>query len=189
MKQISSFLPLPLFIILLLLVLATGCTQKSTTPSLVERGEYLVMAGGCNDCHTPKIFTPAGPAFDTTRLLSGYPADTQLPEVPKGVIGPTQWGALATNDLTGWAGPWGVSFAYNLTPDSKTGIGDWPEAMFIQTLRTGKFMGMSRDILPPMPWQTIGQMTDDDLKAIYAYLKSIPPIHNPIPPPIPPSVQ
>jgi hypothetical protein len=58
--------------------------------------------------------------------------------------------------------------------------------MFIQTLRTGKFMAMSRDILPPMPWQTIGQMTDDDLKAILAYLKSLKPIHNPIPNPVPP---
>jgi hypothetical protein len=38
-----------------------------------------------------------------------------------------------------------------------------------------------------MPWQTIGQMTDDDLKAMFAYLKSIKPIHNVIPVPLPPA--
>jgi hypothetical protein len=68
----------------------------------------------------------------------------------------------------------------------KTGIGGWPEEMFIKTLRTGKMMGMSRDILPPMPWQDIGKMTDDDLKAIFAYLKSLPPIENKVPEAIPP---
>lgn len=82
-----------------------------------------------------------------------------------------------------------MSFAYNLTPDVKTGIGGWTEDLFIQTLRKGKFMGMSRDILPPMPWQSIGQMSDDDLKAVFAYLKSLPPISNPIPTPIPPAMQ
>jgi hypothetical protein len=166
-----------------------GCAGNKSTPTQIERGKYLVMAGGCNDCHTPKIFTAAGPAFDTTRLLSGYPAGTVLPEFPKSVLGPDKWGAVTTNDLTAWAGPWGVSFAYNLTPDMKTGVGGWTEEMFIQTLRTGKFMGMSRNILPPMPWQTIGQMTDDDLRAIFAYLKSLPPINNPIPTPLPPRTE
>jgi hypothetical protein len=170
-----------------LVLLGPACTSKSPTLSPVERGKYLVMAGGCNDCHSPKIFTAMGPISDTTRLLSGHPATSPLPPIPSGVIGPTQWGALATNDLTAWAGPWGVSFAYNLTPDMKTGIGGWTEDLFIQTLRKGKFMGGSRDLLPPMPWQEIGQMSDDDLRAIYAYLMSLPPIENAIPPPMPPS--
>jgi hypothetical protein len=171
---------------LLSALLLAGCSPKPAGPSQVERGKYLVNAGGCNHCHTPKIMTAAGPVDDTTRLLSGYPAASQLPEFPKGAVGPGKWGAVTTWDLTAWGGPWGVSFAYNLTPDMKTGIGGWPEEMFLKTLRSGKFMGMSRDILPPMPWQTIGQMTDDDLKAIFAYLKSIPPISNQIPQPLPP---
>jgi len=169
--------------------LIAGCTAKAPEQSPVERGKYLVMVGGCEDCHSPKIFTPAGPIPDSTRRLSGYPSTSELPPLPKGVLGPTQWGAVTTNDLTAWFGPWGVSFAYNLTPDVKTGIGGWTEEMFIQTLRKGKFMGMSRDILPPMPWQAIGQMPDDDLKAIFAYLKSLPPVNNPIPAPIPPPGQ
>lgn len=170
-----------------LAALLSGCSREEAAMSQVERGKYLVMAGGCNDCHSPKIFTHAGPVFDTTRLMSGFPAGTQLPAVPEGVIGPAGWGALASNDMTAWAGPWGVSFASNLSPDRKTGIGDWPQELFIKTLRSGKFMGASRDILPPMPWQTIGQMTDDDLKAIFAYLKSLPPIENQVPSPLPPA--
>jgi mono/diheme cytochrome c family protein len=165
--------------------LVSSCRPEKAQ-STVERGKYLVTAGGCNDCHSPKIMTPAGPVPDTTRLLSGYPASSQLPVVPPGVIGPAQWGALTTNDLTAWAGPWGISFAANLTPDTKTGLGGWTDEMFIKTLRTGKFMAMSRDILPPMPWQELGQLTDEDLKAMFAYLQSLPPVANAVPPPVQP---
>jgi hypothetical protein len=165
-----------------------GCTQEAPPPqSLVERGKYLVMAAGCNHCHSPKVLTPMGPVPDTTRLLSGAPAGNPIPQMPKGVLAADQFAVAATADLTTWIGPWGVSFAYNLTPDPATGIGNWTEDLFINTLRSGKFMGQSRDILPPMPWQDIGRMSDDDLKAMFAYLKSLKPINNPIPAPIPPS--
>jgi len=166
-----------------------ACTQPSSEVSPVERGKYLVMAGGCNDCHTPKVFTASGPAFDTTRMMSGHPAGETLPPLPNGVIGPGKWGAVTNAGLTAWFGPWGVSFASNLSPDMQSGIGSWPVELFIKTLRSGKFMGQSRDILPPMPWQTIGQMTDEDLKAIFAYLKSLPPIQNPVPAPLPPAAE
>ena len=92
--------------------------------------------------------------------------------------------AAATN--TAWAGPWGVSFTANLTPDEDTGIGAWSEDIFIATLRTGKHWGQSRQILPPMPWFNYGKMSDDDLKAVYAYLRSIPPVKNRVPTPLPP---
>jgi hypothetical protein len=110
-----------------------------------------------------------------------------VPEVPKDVIAPDKWGALATNDLTTWTGPWGVSFARNLTPDVATGIGSWTEEIFIKALRTGKDMGEGRAILPPMPWPMIGQATDADLKAIFAYLKSLKPVENAVPDPISPT--
>jgi hypothetical protein len=164
-----------------------SCKPVNPPSSQIERGAYLVMVGGCNDCHTPKVMTDKGPVPDTTRLLSGHHGGSMMPPIPAGLIGPTAWGAVTNNDLTAWAGPWGVSFSYNLTPDNATGLGAWDENTFIQTLRSGKFMSMSRDILPPMPWQEIGQMKDEDLKAIFAYLKSIPAINNPIPTPLPPT--
>ena len=73
-------------------------TGKEFSP--VERGKYLVMVGGCEDCHSPKIFTAAGPIPDSTRRLFGHPAGTQLPEIPKGILGPTSLGASTTPDQT-----------------------------------------------------------------------------------------
>jgi hypothetical protein len=121
-----------------------------------------------------------------SRNLSGAPADIRIPPIPAGVISPTGWGALGTNDMTAWAGPWGVSFAANLTPDKTTGLGSWTEAAFIKSMRTGKHKGVLRDILPPMPWQGLGKLNDDDLKAIFACLQSLKPIQNKVPDPIPP---
>jgi len=152
----------------------------------IQRGEYLVIAGGCHDCHSPKLFTAKGPEPDPQRLLSGYPADTKLPEIPQGILGPDKWGTVGSNDLTAWVGPWGVSFARNLTPDLKTGLGSWTEDMFIRAMRTGKSMGVGRDILPPMPWFNYAKLSDEDLKAIFAYLKTLKPIENEVPDPIPP---
>jgi mono/diheme cytochrome c family protein len=149
----------------------------------VARGKYLVAYGGCNDCHTPQIMTPQGPQPDLKRLLSGHPADAQLPPPPK--LDDSPWFA-ATAGMTAWAGPWGISYAANLTPDQNTGLGIWTEAMFIEAMRTGRHYGVARDILPPMPWQSLRGLTDEDLKAIYAYLRSIPPVRNQVPDPIPP---
>jgi len=155
-------------------------------PSPVERGAFLVNLGGCNDCHSPKLFGPNGPSVDKARLLSGHPADEKLPAIPAGAIGPGQWGGLVTGGLTAWAGPWGVSFAVNLTPD-ETGLGSWTAETFIQAMRTGKHAGVGRPILPPMPWQSLGQLSDDDLRAMFAYLHSLPPVHNQAPAPLPPA--
>ena len=158
-------------------------TPKSAA---LTRGKYLVTLGGCHDCHTPKLMTEKGPVLDTKRLLSGFPSSEKAPAIPEGVIGPKSWGGLFTKDGTGWAGPWGISFASNLTPDKETGIGVWTEKTFIKTLRTGKTPG-GRPMLPhPMPWENIQQATDKDLKAMFAYLMSLPPVRNVVPSPIPP---
>jgi hypothetical protein len=92
-------------------------------------------------------------------------------------------------EITAFVGPWGISYAANLTPDSTTGIGAWSEATFIKALRTGKHMGIEtgRPIMPPMPAEYIGKMNDDDLKAIYAYLRTIPAVNNKVPAPVPPN--
>ena len=149
----------------------------------VERGRYLVRAIGCGDCHSPKVMTAEGPVEDETRLLSGHPAGGELPPPPAG-NGP--WIAATTWDLTAWSGPWGISYPANLTPDDNTGLGIWTEEMFLAAIRTGRHMGQSRPILPPMPWQMYRNLTDDDLKAIYAYLRTIPKVHNRVPEPVPP---
>ena len=101
---------------------------------------------------------------------------------------PGQWGGISP-DITAFTGPWGISYAANLTSDSATGIGAWGEDVFIKTLRTGKHLGADngRPILPPMPWNFINKMTDEDLRAVYAYLKSLPPINNRVPAPTPPN--
>lgn len=151
----------------------------------VKRGEYLVTVVGCNDCHTPLKMTAEG-IFepDMTRMLSGHPETLPMPPAPELPPGPWMWTGAGT--LTAFAGPWGVSYAINLTPDENTGIGIWTEDMFVRALRTGRHMGTSRTIQPPMPWMWYGKMTDEDLKAMYAYLRTIPPIVNHVPEYVPP---
>ncbi|HKB69786.1 MAG TPA: c-type cytochrome [Thermoanaerobaculia bacterium] len=147
----------------------------------IARGKYLVSVLACNDCHTPKKMGPNGPEIDMTKMLIGY-VGKELSAPP--ASGP--WIAHTTDQFTAWAGPWGISYAKNLTPDENTGIGSWSEETFVKAIRTGKHMGVSRPILPPMPWNVYVNLTDADLKAVYAYLRSLPPVHNPQPDPTPP---
>ncbi len=148
--------------------------------SQVKWGEHIVTIGGCNDCHTPKKMGPHGPELDTSLMLSGHP--TKMPPPPIDRKMAESRGIGATQTLTAWVGPWGISYAANLTPDS-TGLGNWTEDQFTYALREGKFKGLpdSRTLLPPMPWQFFKSMSDDEIKAVFAYLKSIKPIHNIVP--------
>lgn len=155
-----------------------------THDQMVARGKYLVTVAGCSDCHSPKVFTAQGMFPDSTRMLSGHPADAPLPDFDPAIVGPGKW-VLFNDDFTACVGPWGASFARNLTPDTETGIGSWPQEMFVQALRTGKHLGSGRPIMPPMPWPNLAQATDQDLAAIYTYLQTLPPISNQAPDPIP----
>ncbi len=152
-------------------------TQPGTDGRL-ERGRYLVTILGCNDCHTPFKMGPQGPEPDMSRMLSGHPESMKLPP-PPAPAGPWIWAGSASN--TAYAGPWGVSYASNLTPDQNTGLGIWTEDMFLKMMKTGKHMGVSREVQPPMPWPWYGKAEDEDLKSVFAYLKSIPPIVNHVP--------
>jgi mono/diheme cytochrome c family protein len=150
----------------------------------IARGEYLVWFGGCNDCHTPWKMGSKGPEQDFSRRLSGHPAELVMPAAPG--LPPGPWVMTASGTMTAWAGPWGVSFTANLTPDKETGLGDWTEEMFIATMKTGRHQGKGRPLLPPMPYFNLRELTDEDIKSVFAYLQSLPPIRNRVPAPIDP---
>jgi hypothetical protein len=164
---------------------ASSMQASASTMNPVEHGKHLVTTMGCNDCHTPFKMGPNGPEPDMSRMLSGHPQSLVMPPAPNLGNGPWTW--VGSGTMTAFAGPWGVSFSANLTPDTTTGLGAWSEDMFIQTLRNGRHMGTGRQLLPPMPWNWAGQLTDDELKAVFAYLRTIPPIKNEVPQPVPPA--
>jgi len=168
---------------------ATAAETAAPSKEQIKRGEYLVNFGGCNDCHTPKLMSAKGPQPDPARLLSGHPANGQIPPLPPpGLIGPNpdQWATITNSSFTVWVGPWGTSYAANLTPDVATGLGGWTADQFAKTMRTGKHLGVGRPMLPPMPWFNVAVLNDRDLRAMFAYLKSIKPIQNQVPAPVPP---
>lgn len=158
-----------------------------TKDEMVKHGQLLITAGGCNDCHSPKNLGPNGPAVDSTKLLSGHPAGMPTPPAIASSLQPGGW-VLMGPDVTTFVGPWGISYSANLTPDSATGIGAWTEGQFIQTIRKGKHLGMDngRPLLPPMPWEGLSKLSDEDLKAMFAYLKSLPAVENRVPGPVSP---
>jgi mono/diheme cytochrome c family protein len=156
--------------------------QRGRTP--VDLGAYLVSTMGCNDCHTPLKMGPKGPEPDMARALTGHPEALKMPPPPG--LPPGPWTVVTSATNTAIAGPWGVSFTANLTPDKETGLGDWTEEQFIATMRTGKHQGKGRQVLPPMPYWMLGNLVDDELKAIWAYLRSLPPVKNRVPQPIDP---
>jgi hypothetical protein len=159
-------------------------TETKVDP--VKRGEFLVNAIGCHDCHSPKKMTSKGPMIDPSRMLSGHPSNEKLAPYDSKTA---QAYVLFNMNLTAAVGPWGTSFAANLTPDD-TGIGTWTEQQFITAIKKGKFKGQEggRELLPPMPWPSYSQFPDEDLKAIFAYLKSLKPVENVVPAPVPPGM-
>lgn len=170
-----------------------GVQQETSTldnsfPSemeMIQRGEYMVDVLGCADCHTPKKMGPNGPELDRSNYLMGYDSSQELPPVPENVpLGP--W-VLFKGDLTAAVGPWGTSFAANLTPH-ETGIGNWSLDQFKRAIREAKFKGLenSRPIMPPMP-RHYAYLTDQDIEAVYNYLQSLEPIDNVVPPYRPPA--
>jgi len=162
-------------------------TAASSKTDLLKRGEYLVNAVGCDDCHTPKAMTAQGPEPDMKRRFMGHPVAEPFEsnELMHKLVTESNV-AVFSPGLTGFVGPWGVSYAANLTPDD-TGIGSWTEAQFIKAIREGKSKGLdgARPLLPPMPWQMYRNFSDDDLKAIFAFLQSVPPVKNVVPNPKP----
>jgi mono/diheme cytochrome c family protein len=156
-------------VIAVALAAAPSLSAQAASDSQVERGKYLVGITGCHDCHSPKVPGTMKPVPEL--MLSGRPQTTKVPSAMPGEV-------HASEDLTAWTGGWGQSVASNLTPDPATGLGmRYSEEKFVKTMRTGKKPeGVA--VMPPMPVDVYLNMKDEDLKAIYAYLKTIKPIRN-----------
>jgi mono/diheme cytochrome c family protein len=111
----------------------------------LKRGFYLVTIGHCMECHTP-FAPPGGPDFANSLGKGGR-------EFP---------------------GPWGVSKSRNITSHKTAGIGDWTDA----EIKTAITQGKRKDGTPlkgPMGYQYYAKMTDADLDAVIAYLRTLPP--------------
>jgi hypothetical protein len=151
--------------------------QYGAFDSQVKWGEHLVKIGGCNDCHTPKKMGPNGIELDMSLMLSGHPA--QMPPADFDPKEAAKKGLIVTQTFTAWTGPWGTTYAVNLTSDS-TGIGNWKEEQFVKCLHEKKWMGLdnTRPLMPPMSLMPVTEMSEDELKAIFAYLKTTPALKN-----------
>ena len=163
-------------------LITLGIRSVESQGDMVQRGKYLVDAvAACGYCHTPR----AGAEYNMNMYLAGHPAEQSYPRynfsmMQQGIF------SLTSPQMSAFSGPFGTSFASNLTPDKETGLGEWTEDMFINAMRTGLHQGVegNRPILPPMPVKHYAQMNDEDLKAIWAYLKTIKPVNNEVNPPL-----
>ena len=182
---------IPIFMIAVFIWTMNACTPAKqeaqaaadaapTKDSLIKRGAYLVASIGCNDCHSPKKMTAMGPVVDTSRMLSGFPANAPVPapgpnDIKNGLV-------IFNADLTACVGPWGTTFSANITSDA-TGIGNWKPEQFKNALRHGKYKGLDaeRMLMPPMPWQGFGHLSDQDIEAIFDYLLTTKPVNNVVP--------
>ena len=124
----------------------------------VERGEYLVELLGCGSCHTDGALEGV-PDFDRALAGSGI--------------------GIAFSNPMGNQRP-GIVFPPNLTPDEKTGLGSWSDQQIADALRLGAGRHTGRRIVI-MPWQGYNKMTDEDVTAIVAYLRTIKPVRHKVP--------
>lgn len=124
----------------------------------IGRGKYLVNLGGCNDCHTPGYFFGKP---DMARFLGGSEVGFEIPGL-------------------------GVFHGPNLTPHPETGLGKWSAGEIATAITTGKRPD-GRVLAPIMPWHAFANLAAGDVRAIVAFLQSLPPVENKVPGPFGPS--
>ena len=164
-------------------IIVLNIRSVESQSDMVQRGKYLVDAvAACGYCHTPR----AGAEYNMEMYLAGHPARQSYPRYKLPSMMQQGIFIVTSTQMTAFSGPFGTSFATNLTPDKETGLGDWTEEMFIGAIRTGLHQGVegNRKIFPPMPAKHYAQMNDEDLKAIWAYLRTIKPVKNEVSPPL-----
>lgn len=144
---------------------------QPASASQIARGRYLVSIIGCTDCHTPH--DEQGQPMEG-RFLTGHPTGATLPQWDPSMMEKGVLVAIAPT-FTAFAGPFGVSIAPNLTPDRETGIGKLSADELVKSWRTGMHWELDRPVLPPMPVQVYKNMTEQDIRAIHAYLMTLPP--------------
>jgi mono/diheme cytochrome c family protein len=142
------------FWMLYVAALAASATLAQAQGS-VERGKYLVEGIlTCGNCHSPRV---AGGALDTARLYAGGPQTWDTPEY-------TVKGS-------------------NITPDKETGIGAWSASGIRGAIRAGR-RPSGQQLSPQMPYPFYRIFTNDDLDAVVAYLRSLPPVSNEVAAPV-----
>ncbi len=129
----------------------------------IDRGRYLVVLLGCGACHTNGAFDGApDPALalagSQTGIAWSNPRETERP---------------------------GIVYPPNITPDEKTGIGLWTDAQIADAIRAGVGRHGGRRLVT-MPWRSYARLSDDDVEAIVAYLRSISPVEHRVPAEVPP---
>jgi mono/diheme cytochrome c family protein len=134
-------------------------TGDADGDALAARGRYVATVGTCSLCHT------AGP--NVTRLWQPFPD-------------------MGGGMRVAWR-VFGTTYSRNLTPDPETGLGGWTDA----EIRRAVTSGLARDgrtmHWQAMPWDHFSHLRPEDLEALVAYLRALPPARSRIPPPSPPA--
>lgn len=129
-------------------------TMVKDTSDPVAWGKYLVSSASCADCHTPMEQGKFIPGMD-------FAGGNEFPMIDGSIVRTA-----------------------NITPDYKTGIGSWGEEQFVQRFKAYADTSFKYNVIShgqfntAMPWQQYSQMSEEELKAIYAYLRSVNPIEN-----------
>ena len=174
-------LVLIIFILLVIGIPNLFASKEMDKEIKIKMGKVLTEEFGCVDCHSPKLIIQDQIMIDEKKIFSGHPQNNILPDFPPELVGPGKWRGLYTSGMTAWGGPWGITYAANLTPDKETGIGNWSEENFMSVIKLGIHSSLTRKMLPPMPWSEVSRLGDDELSAIFVYLKSLKPIKNKVP--------
>ena len=124
---------------------AVAAEADQSPTARIERGRYLVAIMDCAACHNRGSFSPQPAAG----YLEGAEVGHEVPGL-------------------------GIFYPPNLTPHPEAGLGRWSEAEIVDALRTGRRPD-GRELSPAMPWRSYAALSDEDARAIVAYLKSLPP--------------